>query len=68
MTCQYCEKKSYITDAKCYGCVARYILRTYTSDNQAEAIQNMADKYVLDYQTLRAEAARQWRLNKESTS
>lgn len=64
MACEYCEKSSLATDGNCYGCVARYILRIYTNDQVAVAIEGLAKKYDLDYQTLRDECAAQFRANR----
>ncbi|MBF4990653.1 hypothetical protein [Methylophilus sp. QUAN] len=64
MACEFCEKSSLVTDGNCYGCVARYILSMYTTDQMADAIEGLAKKYDLDYQTLRDECAAQFRANR----
>ncbi|MFQ6333228.1 hypothetical protein [Methylophilus sp. 3sh_L] len=64
MACELCEKSSLVTDGKCYGCLARYILRMYTTDQVAAAIEGLAKKYDLDYQILRDECAAQYRANR----
>lgn len=64
MACELCEKSSLVTDGKCYGCLARYILRIYPADKMAGAIEDLAKKYDLDYQILRDECAAQYRANR----
>ncbi len=64
MACEFCERSSLATDGNCYGCVARYILRMYTTDQVAAAIEGLAKKYDLDYQTLRDECAAQFPANR----
>jgi hypothetical protein len=64
MACSFCEKNSLVTDGTCYGCVARFMLRIYPADKMADAIEGLAKKYDLDYQTLRDECAAQYRANR----